>query len=92
VHASAATHATARDSYRKYLDGMPFVSGENLEMRTMAKATVPDWLARNRRAWARWAAGRNDAPSHGLSLPALRTAPSLPAAAPVAPSGESPAA
>ncbi len=54
LHASAATHAKARDSYKSYLDGLDFVDAVNREQRITARATVPDWLATNRRAFARW--------------------------------------
>jgi hypothetical protein len=54
LHASAATHATARDSYKTYLDGLPFVDAVNREQRITAQASVADWLATNRRAFSRW--------------------------------------
>jgi hypothetical protein len=54
LHASYATHTTARDSYRAYLDGMAFLAGDNREMRTMSQASIADWLAQNRAAFARW--------------------------------------
>lgn len=54
VHAAANLHATARDSYKQYLDGLPFVDAVNLEQRITAKAGVADWLATNRAAFARW--------------------------------------
>ncbi|MSQ03051.1 MAG: P-aminobenzoate N-oxygenase AurF [Myxococcales bacterium] len=58
VHASAATHAKARDSYRTYLDGLPFIDAVNLEQRITGKASVVDWLSTNRRAFAAWEARR----------------------------------
>jgi hypothetical protein len=54
LHASAGTHAKARDSYMQYLDGLPFVDAVNLEQRVTRQASAQDWLARNRAAFARW--------------------------------------
>jgi hypothetical protein len=56
VHAAAATHATARDSYASYLDGLAFVSAENRAQTITGRAHVAGWLATNRRAFARWRA------------------------------------
>lgn len=56
VHASFETHRKARDSYRAYLDGMPFVDAGNREMTLMGEASVADWVTTNRRRFARWVA------------------------------------
>lgn len=56
VHAAQATHQTARESYVAYLADLPGVVGGNREMRLMGRATIPDWLATNRAAFARWTA------------------------------------
>lgn len=74
VQASAQTHATARDSYKKYLEGMDFVTPENREMRLMSQATVADWVTRNRRAYQRWASARGPELSPRPALP-MREAP-----------------
>ncbi len=50
LHASHATHRTALESYRKYLEGMQYVSAENRDMRLMAKSDLAGYLARTRRA------------------------------------------
>ncbi len=56
LHASSATHAKARDSYRSYLDGLPFIDAANAEQRIISKASVAQWLATNRRGFAKWEA------------------------------------
>lgn len=58
LHASAATHAKARDAYRTYLDGLPFIDPVNAEQRITGQASVADWLAVNRRAFAAWESRR----------------------------------
>jgi len=54
LHATATTHAKARDSYMQYLEGLPFVDAVNLEQRVTRQASAQDWLLRNRAAFARW--------------------------------------
>lgn len=56
LHASFATHSTARDSYKAYLDGMEHVDATNREMTIMGQASIADWVTTTRRAFARWAA------------------------------------
>jgi hypothetical protein len=56
VVASRDTHATARESYKKYLDGLGYVSRDNLEMAVMSKSTLDGHLATNRAAMRRFAA------------------------------------
>lgn len=58
LHASATTHAKARDSYRTYLDGLPYVDAVNLEQRITGKASIADWLSTNRSAFAAWERAR----------------------------------
>jgi hypothetical protein len=53
-HASARTHATARESYRKYLADMDHLSGDNREMTIMARSDLAGHLRRNRAAMARF--------------------------------------
>ena len=50
LHESHATHQTALESYRKYLDGMDYVSEENRDMRIMAQSDLPGYLTRTRQA------------------------------------------
>jgi hypothetical protein len=52
---SERTHATARESYVKFLDRMDFISGENREMALMQKSTLDRHLRDNQRAFARFA-------------------------------------
>jgi hypothetical protein len=56
ARASCKTHETARDSYKKYLDGLGYVSRDNLEMTVMSKSTLAGHLAANRAALRRFAA------------------------------------
>ena len=56
LHATATTHAKARDSYKTYLDPLEFVSADVKEMKIMGQAGIDDWLRQNRVAFARWAA------------------------------------
>lgn len=54
LHESFRTHTTARESYKSYVDDMPYVTAENREMRRMGQASVAGWLATNRAAFQRW--------------------------------------
>lgn len=56
LHASHKTHATAVDSYKAYLSDIEYVDGHNKEMREMGRSSIPDYLARNRAAFKRFAA------------------------------------
>jgi hypothetical protein len=56
VRQSEKTHQTARDSYKKYLDGLGYVSRDNREMAVMGKSTLARHLATNRAALRRFAA------------------------------------
>lgn len=54
IQEAAKTHRTAADSYRQYLADLEYVSGHNKEMRLMGKASVENYLATNRAAFALW--------------------------------------
>jgi hypothetical protein len=55
--ASRDTHATARESYKKYLDdSLGYVSRANREMTVMSKSTLEGHLAANRAAMRKFAA------------------------------------
>lgn len=56
LHASHKTHATAVESYKTYLADLAYVSADNKEMRRMSRSDIPGYLARGRRAFARFAA------------------------------------
>ena len=49
------THEEALESYRKYVDGIAWLTPENREMRLVADTSVGAVLARNRRAFQRFA-------------------------------------
>ena len=53
--ASARTHATARESYRRYLADMNHLGGESREMTFMGRSDLAGHLQRNRAAMARFA-------------------------------------
>ncbi len=52
-HLAQETHQTARESYKKYVAGLDFVSAENKKMAVMEKASVDAALRRNRRMYGR---------------------------------------
>jgi hypothetical protein len=54
LHASRETHRTAVESYRAFVEGVAHLTPANREMRRMAASDVPTYLARNRRALARF--------------------------------------
>ena len=56
LHASFATHAKARDSYKSYLADLDFVDAEHKEQRILARTNLQGWLATNRAAYAAWEA------------------------------------
>jgi hypothetical protein len=55
LEASYQTHRTACDSYKKYLDGMEYVSKDNLEMALMSRSSIAGHLADNRKTLKRFA-------------------------------------
>ena len=57
MHASFDTHQKACGSYRKFLEGMTYVSPENLEMRRMQKVTLASHITKNRKAFRRFERG-----------------------------------
>lgn len=54
IHAAAATHRTAIDSYKQYLADLEYVSAANKELRIMERASIARYLDTNRRAFARY--------------------------------------
>jgi len=56
ARASYDTQRTACESYKKYLDGLGYVSRENLDMAVMSKSTLEGHLETNRSAMRRFAA------------------------------------
>jgi hypothetical protein len=50
VHAAFARHLEARESYKSYLEKVDYAWGLNREMSIMSRATIPEYLAANRRA------------------------------------------
>ena len=54
MHASYETHQKACASYRKFLDGMTYVSPGNLEMKRMGKMTLGLHLKQNRKGFRRF--------------------------------------
>ncbi len=52
---SASVHATARESYVKFLDGMDFLSADNREMKRMGRNSIDRHLVANQQAFRRFA-------------------------------------
>jgi hypothetical protein len=55
VEAAFATHRTARESYRKFLEKVDHLTPANRELRLMGRSDEAGYFARNRRALARFA-------------------------------------
>lgn len=55
MHASFATHRTACESYKKYLESLDYVWRENKEMSLMAKSDLSRHLKANRRGFEKFA-------------------------------------
>jgi hypothetical protein len=49
-------HATARESYVKFLDGMDFLSADNRAMKRMGRNSIDRHLVANQQAFRRFAA------------------------------------
>ncbi len=52
-HHAFSIHTTARESYERYLEPLPFITDDNKKMAVMKRATIEGALARNRRELGR---------------------------------------
>lgn len=53
LHAAHRLHQTAVESYRAFVDPLPYVNAANRAMSVMAASTISEYLADARRAWTR---------------------------------------
>ncbi len=58
LHAASATHHTATESYKKYVEPLDYVNAKNKDMRIMAGNSIERYLTVNRRAFRRFKPAR----------------------------------
>ncbi|QNM94768.1 hypothetical protein [Chitinimonas koreensis] len=74
VQAAARTHAEAVESYKLFVEPIPWLNGANKEMRHMARNGVARYLATNRAAFARFRGRAEALRTQPVAMPAEQAA------------------